>query len=130
MLLTLIQRCQKDAWNRGHKHECKSLRQIGIGKDLPKAVLACMELLTRRKHGLIADKEWQKLCELPTHVDDFKRNGTYENIELMAMGAGQFSVAQDMFNKDFVAAMYMRVCRELFTQLVLTFRRCSRILSH
>jgi SET and MYND domain-containing protein len=82
---------------------------------MPKAVLACMEILIRRKHGLISDEDWQKLCELPTHVDDFKQNGTYENIELMAMGAGQFSLTQSMFNKDFVAAMYMRVCQEVFS---------------
>tara|TARA_R110002003_G_scaffold59_17_gene5365 strand:+ start:39913 stop:40059 length:147 start_codon:yes stop_codon:yes gene_type:complete len=48
-------------------------------------------------------------------VDDFKQNGTYKNIELMAMGAGQFSLTQSMFNKDFVAAMYMRVCQEVFS---------------
>jgi hypothetical protein len=101
--------CQKEAWNRGHKHECKSLRSL-TGKELPKAVLACMELLTRRKHGLIRDDEWAMLCELQTHIDDFRQNGAYENIELMAMGASQFSLTQNMFNKDFVAAMYARVC--------------------
>ncbi|KAH7076802.1 hypothetical protein BKA63DRAFT_290453 [Paraphoma chrysanthemicola] len=106
--------CQKEAWNRGHKHECKSLRHL-IGKDMPKAVLACMELLIRRKHGLISDDDWEKLCELPTHVDDFKRTGAYENIELMAMGAGQFSLTQNMFNKDFVAAMYMRILSNSLT---------------
>lgn len=103
------QNCQKEAWNRGHKHECKSLRSL-VNKDLPKAVLACMELLTRRKHGLISDDEWTLVCQLQTHIDDFKRTGAYENIELMAMGASQFSLTQNMFNKDFVAHMYARVC--------------------
>jgi hypothetical protein len=79
------------------------------GRHLPKAFLACMELLTRRKLGLISDEEWELLCRLPSHIDDFKRNGTYENIELMAMGAGQFSLSQHLFDKDFVAAMYGRV---------------------
>jgi hypothetical protein len=69
-----------------------------------------MELLTRRKHGLISDDEWTLLCQLQTHIDDFKKNGSYENIELMAMGASQFSLTQNMFDKDFVAAMYARVC--------------------
>lgn len=68
-----------------------------------------MELLSRRKHGLIADEEWETLCRLKTHIEDFKQNGNYSNIELMAMGASQFSLTQSMFNKDFVAAMYGRV---------------------
>jgi hypothetical protein len=100
--------CQKEAWNRGHKHQCKSLRNL-VGKEIPKAVLACMELLTRRKHGLISDDEWALIGQLQTHIDDFKQNGLYENIELMAMGASQFSVTQNMFNMDLVAAMYARV---------------------
>lgn len=102
------QACQKDAWNRGHKHECKTLKPM-VGRHLPKAFLACVELLIRRKHNLISDEEWELLCRLPSHIDDFKRSGTYENIELMAMGAGQFSLSQDMFDKDFIAAMYGRV---------------------
>jgi SET and MYND domain-containing protein len=68
-----------------------------------------VELLIRRKHNLISDEEWELLCRLPSHIDDFKRSGTYENIELMAMGAGQFSLSQNMFDKDFIAAMYGRV---------------------
>lgn len=78
-------------------------------RELPKAVLACMELLSRKKHGLISDEEWTLLCRLPSHIDDFKRNGSYANIELMAMGASQFSLTQKLFNRDFVAAMYARV---------------------
>jgi hypothetical protein len=81
------------------------------GRGLPKAFLASMELLTRRKHGLISDKDWELLCQLPSHIDDFKRNGTYQNIEMMAMGAGQFSLPQNVFDKDFVAAMYGRVSK-------------------
>jgi hypothetical protein len=77
-----------------------------------------MELLTRRKHGLIHDDEWALLCQLQTHIEDFKKTEAWENIELMAMGASQFSLTQNMFNKEFVAAMYGRV-REL--QLVHLF---------
>jgi hypothetical protein len=69
-----------------------------------------MEILTRRMHGLISDEEWSLVCQLQTHIDDFKQNGTYGNIELMAMGASQFSLTQNTFDKDFVAAMYARVC--------------------
>ena len=68
-----------------------------------------MELLARRKHGLISDEEWSLVLQLPSHVEDFKQLPIWENIELMAVGASQFSLTQDMFNKDFVAAMYARV---------------------
>jgi hypothetical protein len=91
---------------------------------MPKAVLACMELLTRRKNGLISDDEWTLLCQLPTHIDDFKKNKAYENIELMAMGASQFSLTQNMFNKDFVAAMYARVRPSFCTTVA--FAYCLR----
>ncbi|KAF1911545.1 hypothetical protein BDU57DRAFT_92613 [Ampelomyces quisqualis] len=111
--------CQKEAWSRGHKHECKSLRSL-VNRDLPKAVLACMELLTRRKHGLISEDEWTLVCQLQTHIDDFKCTGTYENIELMAMGASQFSLTQDMFNKDFVAHMYARILTNALTLITPT----------
>jgi hypothetical protein len=49
------------------------------------------------------------LLSLPSHTEDFKANGNYSNIELMAMGASQFSLTQELFDKDFVAAMYARV---------------------
>lgn len=102
------QACQKEAWNRGHKHECKLIEPYA-DKEIPKAVLVCMELLVRRKHGLISGDDWETLCRLQSHIDDFKQNDSYGNIELMALGARQFSSTQDMFNRDFVAAMYARV---------------------
>src|SRR4051812_47723937 len=68
-----------------------------------------MEILVRRKHGLIPDQTWEMLCRLDGHLDDFKQNGKYGGIELMAMGTSQYSWTQDTFNKEFVAAMYGRV---------------------
>ncbi|KAL1794958.1 hypothetical protein ACET3X_006774 [Alternaria dauci] len=111
--------CQKKAWDRGHKHECKILKPM-VGRHLPKAFLACLEILVRRKHKLISDEDWELLCHLPSHIDDFKRNGTYANIELMAMGAGQFSLSQNMFDKDFVAAMYGRIMSNALTLITPT----------
>ena len=70
-----------------------------------------MDLLTMKKHDIIPEQAWDMLLSLPSHIDDFKTNGNYGNIELMAMGASQFSVTQDLFDKDFVAAMYARVSR-------------------
>jgi hypothetical protein len=39
-----------------------------------------MELLTRRKHGLISDDEWALVLQLQTHIDDFKASPAWENI--------------------------------------------------
>lgn len=123
-----VQACQKAAWNRGHKYQCKVLKVLGE-REIPKAVLACMDLLTMKKHGIIPDEAWEMLLSLPSHIDDFKTNGNYGNIELMAMGASQFSVTQDLFNKDFVAAMYGRVSNITPNVRLQTYRsRCSRIL--
>lgn len=80
-----------------------------------------MEILIRRKHGLIDDQTWQLLCHLDSHVDDFKNNGNYGGIELMAMGTSQFSATQDTFTKDFVAAMYARILSNSMTLMTPTF---------
>ncbi|KAF2106672.1 hypothetical protein BDV96DRAFT_654462 [Lophiotrema nucula] len=112
--------CQKEAWKRGHKHECKALKPIS-DREIPKAVLATMEILIRRKHGLIPDEIWQMLCQLGSHIEDFKQNGKYGGIELMAMGTSQFSWTQDTFNKDFVAGMYARVLTNSMTLVTPTF---------
>ncbi|KAJ4296189.1 hypothetical protein N0V90_006233 [Kalmusia sp. IMI 367209] len=112
--------CQKEAWNRGHKHECKNLKSVA-DRELPKAVLGCMEILIRRKHGLIPDSVWQLLCQLESHIEDFKSNGNYGGIELMALGTSQFSATQDRFSKDFVAAMYARILSNSMTLITPTF---------
>ena len=78
---------------------------------MPKAVLATMELLIRRKHGLLQDQEWGSFVFAQSHVDDFRKTGQYEGIELMAMGVSQFSGTGDRFDKSQVAAMYARVSR-------------------
>jgi hypothetical protein len=64
-----------------------------------------------KKHDIIPEQAWNMLLSLPSHIEDFKANGNYSNIELMAMGASQFSLTQELFDKDFVAAMYARVCQ-------------------
>lgn len=119
-LLIALQKCQKAAWIRGHKHECKNLKPHA-DKVLPKAVLGCMEILVRRKHGLIDDQTWQLLCHLNSHVDDFMANGNYGGIELMAMGTREFSATQDTFSKDFVVAMYARILSNSMTLMTPTF---------
>lgn len=68
-----------------------------------------MKVLTRRKHRLIEDDHWTLLCQLRTHIDDFKKNGAYKDIELMAKGASGYSLTEDMFDKDFAEALYARV---------------------
>ncbi|KAJ4992084.1 MYND finger [Stagonosporopsis vannaccii] len=113
------QACQKAAWNRGHKYQCKIFKKLG-DREIPKAVLACMDLLTMKKHDIIPAQAWEMLLSLPPHIDDFKTNGNYGNIELMAMGASQFSLTQDLFDKDFVAAMYARVLTNSLTLITPT----------
>lgn len=66
-----------------------------------------------KKHDVVPEEAWNMLLSLPSHVDDFKANGNYGNIELMAMGASQFSLTQELFDKDFVAAMYARVSNQI-----------------
>lgn len=83
-------------------------------RELPKAVLACIDLLTMKKHNIVPEEAWNMLLSLPSHVDDFKANGNYGNIELMAMGASQFSFTQELFDRDFVAAMYARVSSQSY----------------
>lgn len=80
-----------------------------------------MEILVRRKNGLIDDPTWQLLCHLDSHVNDFKENGNYGGIELMAMGTSQFSATQDTFSKDFVAGMYARLLSNSLTLMTPTF---------
>ncbi|KAF2647611.1 SET domain-containing protein [Lophiostoma macrostomum CBS 122681] len=111
--------CQKEAWYRGHKYECKALKQV-IDKPMPKAVLATMELLIRRKHGLVTDAEWAAFGLAESHIDDFKQTGQYSGIELMAMGVSQFSWTQDVFSKDLVAAMYAKVLTNSLTLITPT----------
>ena len=78
---------------------------------MPKAVLATMELL----------------IQLETHIDDFKKTEQFGGIELMAMGAGQFSGTSGMFDKDFVAGMYGRV--SFFDQYLSISRHLPSIFS-
>lgn len=78
-----------------------------------------MEILIQRKHGLIPDQVWEMLLRLDSHIDDFRKNGKYGGIELMALGTSQFSWTQDTFDKDFVAAMYARA-----STITVFFKRC------
>lgn len=67
------------------------------------------------------DPTWQLLCHLDSHIDDFKANGNFGGIELMAMGTSQFSATQDTFNKDFVAQMYARILSNSMTLVTPSF---------
>ena len=68
-----------------------------------------MEILTRRRYGLMSDEQWQSLCSLQPHIDDFKSNGKFGDIELLATGAWNLSGTKNMFNVDIAIAMYARV---------------------
>ncbi|KAF2733244.1 hypothetical protein EJ04DRAFT_275844 [Polyplosphaeria fusca] len=113
-------KCQKEAWSRGHKHECKNFKSMA-GKDTPNAVRATMEILVRRKFGLISDQAWQMLCSLPTHLEDYKASGKYEELQLMATGAGHFSGTNDTFPIEFITGMYGRVLSNSLTLITPAF---------
>lgn len=91
-----------------HKHECKLVQGL-LSKEMPKAVQATMEILIRRKHGGIRNDQWQMLCSLDSHLEDFKKAGRYDDIQLMARGAHNFSGTLMNYNIDFVEEMYGRV---------------------
>lgn len=90
-------------------------------KEFPKAVLGCIELVMRKKNGLIADSSWHWLLKLDSHVDDFKRQGQYGNMELMAMGVRGFSGIGGDMTFDAVAALYARILSNSLTLITPTF---------
>ncbi|KAF1996284.1 SET domain-containing protein [Amniculicola lignicola CBS 123094] len=110
--------CQKEAWIRGHKYECKALKPVSE-RELPKAVLATIELLLRKKHGLIEINWWESLCGLDSHISDFSSNGKIRGIELMAMGTADLTGGA--FTKEFAAEMYARVLSNSLTLVTPTF---------
>ena len=71
---------------------------------------------------MIPDQQWKLLCGLEAHIDDFKKNrNSYENIQLMAMCAGQVSGTEDIFGREFIAAMYARILSNSMTLVTPTF---------
>lgn len=70
---------------------------------------ATMEILLRRKHGLVDDDHWGFLCEMEHHLEDFKKSGTYERIHWVGQGIRSFSGTLDMFDLQLVEEMYARV---------------------
>ncbi|KAF2009865.1 SET domain-containing protein [Aaosphaeria arxii CBS 175.79] len=110
-------KCQTAAWKRGHKYECKVLKSINSmpGRSLPKAVFAIIDMLSRRKNGLIDDRTWAMLCELDGHVDHFRMSEVWSDIELMATGALHYSGTGNTFDRDFVISMLGRVLANSLT---------------
>lgn len=75
--------CQREAWTKHHKLECKILRRFSC-KDLPDAyfrAILCGALL--KDSGYITKGQWKNLLQLCTNEDDFERE-TKQNISAMA----------------------------------------------
>ncbi|KAF2750933.1 SET domain-containing protein [Sporormia fimetaria CBS 119925] len=108
--------CQKEAWNRVHKHECKAYKNAN--KQFPHALRVTMEILTRRYYEKLDDQTWQLICGLSTHMDDFKKNGRFADIQLAAK-----SVVSDFphFDTNIIEEMYCRVLSNTFTLVTATF---------
>lgn len=90
-----------------------------LSREMPKAVQATMEILIRRKHGGIPDGQWQMLCSLGSNLEDFKKAGRYDDIQLMARGAHSFSGTLLNYNIEFVEETYARVRMTLMFACIL-----------
>ena len=84
--------CQKLAWNRYHKHECKVFSKLHP-RVLPSSTRAIVRLLLERKHHLLSEEEWQQIFTLEIHQADFlKANGErWHDMCLMAKAVHTYS---------------------------------------
>lgn len=86
------ERCQKQAWKKYHKHECKIFAKLRP-KVLPEQVRAVMTFLLQRENALLADGLWSKVMSATSHVNDLKAAGgnTWMSLMLMAKAAHEYS---------------------------------------
>ncbi|OCK85106.1 SET domain-containing protein [Lepidopterella palustris CBS 459.81] len=115
-------KCQKESWKRFHKDECELTRSM-IGKDIPTAVRATMQILIMRAKGLINDETWSSILRLESHVDDMRATGgdRWAEIQLMAQGAWSFSGTRLTFTRDFATEMFARILTNCLTLVTPTF---------
>ena len=84
--------CQKLAWNRFHKHECKIFSKLHP-RVLPSSTRALLRLLLERKHSLISEEEWQQILSMEAHQDDFSKAGStrWQDLCLIAKAVHSYS---------------------------------------
>ncbi|KAF2196568.1 SET domain-containing protein [Delitschia confertaspora ATCC 74209] len=125
--------CQKDAWRRIHKLECKRL--AGAGRMFGPAMVATMEVLLLRRFGLMSDDTWEAVLRLESHFEDMRtgmksdemrrlgRNET-DFEDMLGKIAGHTMLLSDVygtFSKEFVENMYSRITTNALTLITPTF---------
>ena len=84
--------CQKLAWSRYHKHECKIYGKL-YPRVLPSSTRAIIRLLLERGNKLVSEEEWQQIFTLQTHQDDLSKGNEerWQNLCLMAKAVHSYS---------------------------------------
>lgn len=103
-------KCQKQAWQRYHKVECKKL--AAIPKDKTTMVHSSQRILIQvlllRKHQLIDDDNWEMLLDLEDHFDS--RNDEIQSQgDWMADSTLSFCDIGNHFPKSTVKSIYFKV---------------------
>ena len=86
------ERCQKQAWKRYHKHECKIFAKLRP-KVLPEQVRAVLAFLLQHDNALLADGHWSEVMNALSHADDLRAAGgdTWMSLMLIAKAAHEYS---------------------------------------
>lgn len=86
------ERCQKQAWKKNHKHECKIFKKLRP-KVLPEQVRAILTFLLQHDNGLLADGVWSDITNAMSHMDDLRAAGgdTWMSLMLMAKATHEYS---------------------------------------
>jgi len=94
-------RCQKQAWKKYHKYECKVFKKL-MPRVLPEQVRAVMTILLQRDNGLLDDGVWENVVSAISHVDNLKAAGGDAWISLMLMAKATHEYSQTNVDLDTV----------------------------
>ncbi|MCJ1413659.1 hypothetical protein MMC19_007781 [Ptychographa xylographoides] len=112
------------SWKHHHKYECKVFKRL-YPNVLPNTVRLLLRILLRRQNGVLPEYEWEAFMRLQHHLDDFKRQRdsdsqtTWENIQLMARAAKEYSGSKDELGR--IEGMMGRVLINALTLVTPTF---------
>lgn len=86
------ERCQKQAWKKYHKHECKIFEKLRP-KILPEQVRAVMTFLLQFDNGLLDNGVWESVMNAMSHIDNLRQAGgdAWMSLMLMAKAAREYS---------------------------------------
>ncbi|MCJ1397373.1 hypothetical protein MMC11_000566 [Xylographa trunciseda] len=116
--------CQKASWKHHHKYECKIFKRL-YPKVLPNTVRLLVRLLLLRQNSALPQSDWWGFMELQHHLEDFKNQkdyqspNTWENIQLMAKAAKEYSSTNEDTGK--VEGMVGRILINSLTLVTPTY---------